>query len=262
MAPESTDPYEAGRQAWPTIALEEALFARALGDGGGESVHAADLYLACAAAHCIGEAVAAFERQYMSRVPQFVGHMNLPAHAVDELCQRLREGLLLGRGGQPPKLAEYAGRGPLGAWLRVVAVRAALDQLRSDQGRATDTLESELPFLDGGGDEPELQLLRTRFRPRFVEALRAAAATLTARERNLLRLSLVDGMTLDQIAPLFRVTKSTVHRWIEKGRRHFLREVRRFFREQMGLSASELDSVARLLQSQVDFSLPSLLRTK
>jgi RNA polymerase sigma-70 factor len=188
--------------------------------------------------------------------------MKLPPHAVDELCQRLREVLLVPRGAQPPKLAEYAGRGALTTWLRVVAVRAALDQMRADRRSAAGELDSELPFLDGGGDEPELQLLRLRFRPRFAEALRAAAATLTPRERNLLRMSLVDELTLEQMAPLFRVTKSTVHRWVEQARHRFLGEVRRFFHEQLGLSASEFDSVARLLQSQIEFSLPSLLRTQ
>jgi RNA polymerase sigma-70 factor (ECF subfamily) len=262
MASNSPDLYDVGRQAWPTIALDPPLFARALGDEPGDGVHAADLYLACAAAHGNADAVEAFERHFMGRVPQFVSHMRLPRHAVDELCQQLRERLLLPRGTQSPKLAEYGGRGALTSWLRVVAVRAALDQLRADQVRAGADFDDELPFLDGGGDEPELQLLRARFRPRFVEALRAAAAALTARERNLLRLSLVDGLTLEQMAPLYAVTKSTVHRWLEQARERFLDEVRRFFLEQMGLSVSDLDSVARLLQSQVDFSLPSLLRTR
>jgi RNA polymerase sigma-70 factor (ECF subfamily) len=262
MAQDPCEVYHAGRQAWPDIALDEGLFTQALRDGRDERVHAADLYLACAALQGHPAAVGAFERQHMSRVPQFVGHLRLPAHALDDLCQRLREELLLPRGLRAPKLAEYAGRGALGAWLRVVAVRAALDQLHAEQGRATSALDSELPFLDGVGDEPELQLVRLRLRERFVEALQAASQALTARERNLLRLSLVDGLTLEQMAPLFGVTKSTVHRWVEQGRRHFLDEVQRFFREELGLSGSELDSVGRLLQSQVDFSLPSLFRSR
>jgi len=262
MAADPSVPFQAGRQAWPTIALDEDLFARALRAGGGTTEHAADLYLACAAALGVPEAVAAFERQYMTRVPQFVGHMKLQQHALDELGQQLREWLLLPRGDRPPKLTEYSGRGSLVGWLRVVAVRVAVDQLRGEQRHAADPLDRELPFLDIGGDEPELQLLRTRYRPRFREALEAAAKTLTPRERNVLRMSLVEGLTFEQIAPLFRVTKSTVHRWLGEAQRRLLREVRRFFRDQVGLSASELDSVARLLQSQVDFSLPSLLRTK
>jgi RNA polymerase sigma-70 factor (ECF subfamily) len=262
MVADLSDPFRAGQQAWPTIVLDEDRFRRALDAAGGATGHAADLYLACAAALGVPEAVAAFDREYIARVPQFVAHMNLQEHALDELGQRLREWLLLPRGDRPAKLTEYGGRGSLLSWLRVVAVRAAVDQLRGEQRHAADPLDRELPFLGIGGDEPELQLLRTRYRPRFREALEAAASTLTPRERNVLRMSLVDGLTFEQIAPLFRVTKSTVHRWLGEAQRRLLREVRRFFRDQVGLSASELDSVARLLQSQVDFSLPSLLRTK
>jgi RNA polymerase sigma-70 factor (ECF subfamily) len=262
MASDPSDEFQAGRRAWPTISLDEEPFARALRQGGGATAHAADLYLACAAALGVPTAVAAFEREHMSRVPQLVGHMKLPPHALDDLCQRLRERLLVSRDAQPAKLSAYVGRSPLHVWLRVVAVRAAVDQLRADAGRAADPLDDELPFLGGGGDEPELQLLRTRYQPRFREALQAAAATLTPRERNLLRLSLVDGLTLEQMAAMFHVTKSTVHRWLGQARRRLLRAVRRFFRDEVGLSAGELDSVARLLQSQVEFSLPSLLRTR
>jgi RNA polymerase sigma-70 factor (ECF subfamily) len=262
MAPDSRDSYDVGRQAWPGIALDEARYRYALGTDHSEPVHAADLYLACAAAAGIAAATEAFERHFMSRVPLMVAHMKLPPHAGEELCQKLRELLLLPRNMQPPKLAEYAGRGSLSAWLRVVAVRAALDQLRAEQRRATDELDDELPFFDGAGDEPELQLLRTHFRPRFAEALRFAASALTPRQRNVLRLSLVDGLTLEQMAPVFGVTKSTVHRWIGQAHRHFLRNIHRFFRDEMGLSVSEVESVARLLQSQVELSLPSLLRTR
>jgi len=261
MAASSCDPYHTGRNAWPTVNLPEPMFARALGDRGGEGVVAADLYLACAASHGVPEAVEIFERQYMSRVPQLVGHLHLAPHALDELCQRVRELLLVARADKPAKLAEYAGRGTLLGWLCVVAVRVAIDQLRSDRRHAADELPDELPFLDSVSNEPELVLLRTRFRPRFHEALRAASAALTKRERHLLRMRFVDGLTLDQMASLFRVTKSTVHRWIERARACFLRSVRRFFRDEVGLSASEIDSVVRLLQSQAEFSLPSLLRS-
>src|SRR5690242_18323859 len=119
MVQDPCDAYHTGRQAWPDVALDERLFSQVLQDGQGEGVHAADLYLACAAAHRIAKAVDAFERQYMSRVPHFVGHLKLPAHALDDLCQGLREELLLPRGERAPKLAEYAGRGTLAAWLRV-----------------------------------------------------------------------------------------------------------------------------------------------
>jgi RNA polymerase sigma-70 factor (ECF subfamily) len=262
MTAAPSDPFEVGRQAWPTIALEQEQFARALSAHQGTLAHAADFYLACAASAGIPEAVDIFEQQYISTVPRLVAHMRLQPHALDELAQRLRERLLVPREDKPPQLTEYGGRGPLVRWFRVLTVRAAVDQLRGAPGKADMPLDPELPFLDGGGDEPELELLRTRYRPRFREALEAAAAKLTVRERNVLRFSLVDGLTLEQIAPLFQVNKSSVHRWLAQAQQHLLREVQRFFRERMGMSPSELDSVVQLLQSQIEFSLPSLLRTR
>jgi RNA polymerase sigma-70 factor (ECF subfamily) len=183
--------------------------------------------------------------------------MQLRPHVLDELCQRLREQLLLPRAERPPKLAEYGGRGSLLSWLRIVAMRAAVDTLRAETvgGELHDTR------LSAPDDPPDVQLLRARYRPHFVRGLRVAFGRLSAQQREVLRLSLVDRSTLEQIGRRFGVTKSTVHRWIDDAQHDLAREVRRFFQDEVGVSERDLGSAARLLLSRLEISLPSLLRT-
>ena len=47
--------------------------------------------------------------------------------------QRLRERLFVGSDGEPARLASYSGRGPLGTWVRIAAIRLALNLRRSER---------------------------------------------------------------------------------------------------------------------------------
>jgi hypothetical protein len=70
---------------------------------------AADLYLACAAAHGRPGAEAAFERTLLARVAHFVGSVDSSPAFVTEVTQALRIKLLVGSDGQG-KLAQHSGR--------------------------------------------------------------------------------------------------------------------------------------------------------
>ena len=65
------------------------------------------------------------ETDILSQVPQFIARIDGSAQVVDEVRQLLRERLLVKRGEQLPRIAEYAGLGPLGAWVRVARVAAS-----------------------------------------------------------------------------------------------------------------------------------------
>ncbi len=111
--------------------------------------------------------------------------------------QVLRERFFVWVDGAAPRIAQYTGRGALGPWVKVAAVRVAL-RLAERQESLAPGLESRL------GPDPELDYLRVRYRAAFSNALSEALGALGVEERNLLRLHFVEGLTIDGLAPLFR----------------------------------------------------------
>ena len=106
---------------------------------------------------------------------------------------------------------------------------------------------------------PEVQLLRARYQTHYEEALRAALATLDAKERNLLRMHVVDGLTVDRIGLVYQVHRATAARWVQSVRGKLLDHIYRSLGERLQLSAAELDSLTALVHSQLRVSLTGLL---
>src|SRR5258708_6641308 len=82
--------------------------------------------------------------------------------------------------------------GSLGGWLRVAAVRLALDALPAGH-EISD--EDEVAQAVAGQLDPESELLRERYQAEFQEALEVCLAALPPRERTLLRLAYVNGLS-------------------------------------------------------------------
>jgi RNA polymerase sigma-70 factor (ECF subfamily) len=215
----------------------------------------ADLALARACAAGDAAALARFEREHLAQVGAFVAHIDRDRDFVDELCQHLRDKLFVPSAGTPGKIAAYAGRGPLGGWLRVVAVRAALDLKRAQGAQPSG---AEVP-LDAAGPDPELDLIKAHYRRELADAFAATLRALPPEERTVLRLHALEGCTIDELAALYGVHRATAARWIEGARERLLEETRRLLGERLGLPASEVDSVLGLLRSRVELSLQPLL---
>lgn len=266
---------ERGRTAWPALALPDLLFVRHLaghaarGDSPSSlsELCVEDLYLACACAHGMPGAAAAFERLLLARVPGFLVRMAASPAFVDEVEQELRIKLLVPAPGAPPKIAEYSGRGALASWLRVVTLRTAIDLRRRQdgelphrqtRGEGDSEGEGEPLEAEGVGGDPELRYLKDRYEADFKDAFRAGIQALTSEQRNVLKLNFVDGLNIEQIGTLLHIHRSTVARWIAAGRAAILREGERLLGERLGISAGEFESLARLLQSRLDVSLTGL----
>lgn len=262
--------HEVGRRAWPAVPLPpEALAAHlgrhapASGDGGEalraylDSVAAADLYLACACGRGEPAALGAFERAYLAELPSLLAGIALSPPQQDELRARLRDKLLFPPPGAEPKIATYSGRGALKAWLRVAARRAAMTLL----GERPQEVAAE-PALEAAASEPppELRYLRDRYRDELGRALREAFGTLSAQQRNALRLHFLEGLTDEKIGALLKVHRTTVTRWIDAAREQLLGETRRRLCERLQLRPAEAESLAGALRSQLDLSLTGLLR--
>jgi RNA polymerase sigma-70 factor, ECF subfamily len=203
-------------------------------------------------------ALATLERLYLPRVRVAVERIDAQPAFVDDALQALRQKLLVGQGGTPPRIAEFAATGPLVSWLRAAAVRTALN-LKRPHAREEPGDDDALEALPLSGPSPELALLVERHRPAFKAAFRAALTTLDARERTLLKLQVVDGLSLERIGVVYAVNKSTVSRWLSRAQEQLVDETRAQLKADLSLSAGELESLVRVMRSGIEISVAALL---
>lgn len=213
----------------------------------------ADLRLASACLDGDPTALASFDDLLRVEVRRAVAPLDTSNTLVDEVTQLAREKLLVQR-----RLRDYSGQGPLGAWLRAVAVRLGLNARRAG-GR--DVPVAELPDQPLADPDPELALLRARYRDQFKRAFEAAMASITPRERTLLRLTTLDGLALATVGQMYGKDASTVSRWLAATRATLLERTRASLAEALKLSSGELDSVMRAADSQLNLSIARLLQS-
>lgn len=252
----------AGRTAWPDVVLSSDVFVAHLAEHvraapdlfeALASIHAADLFLACACAREAPGAFAAFDRAFLAPVPMIVSHIDGSAEFAEDIAQEIREQFLLPRRDSRTRIGEYSGRGSLASYLRVVALRIALRLRRERRGSAAPA------STDVAGPDPELDYLKMRYRGAYEKAFHEALQTLSDRDKLLLRLQYVDGMNLDRIGDVYRVHRSTVARWRADVRRRVLEGTRMRLHAMVGLSDSEIDSLCRVVRSEMRISLRRVL---
>lgn len=228
-------------------------------EGGAFPEHVADVFLAFAAARGDKAAVKALEEEVLSAAEPAIRKVDSAPSFVGEVRQRLRIRLLVGEDGHPPRLLLYQGRGPLAGFVRIAATRIALNLKRDEAAPvATDDLFADLASQE---PDPELRHLKTLYRSEMTRALSFALARLEPRERAVLRLHHADGLPLSRIAVLYKVHESTVSRWVKAAAEQVAATAKKRLIEQLALSSSQVDSVARMLQSQLDLSIERLLRS-
>lgn len=260
-----------GHAAWPQLALPAPTFARHLGTVLAEcedlgvalsDLHAEDLFLACACAQGLPAAHAAFERGFLTQVPAWLSRKAAPGTLTalaDEVQQRLRERLLCARPEGPPRIARYAGRGKLLAWVRIACSRVASNLLETAAERRTELREPAAFDLLGGEADPELEWMKAHHREAFEDALRAALQSLPAEQLHLLQLHLAAGLSIDKLAAVYHLSRATMARRLHAAREALAAETERLLKQRLGLSASQVRSLARALRSKIDISLHSLL---
>jgi RNA polymerase sigma-70 factor (ECF subfamily) len=223
------------------------------------SLFVEDLYLAYACALGDRVAIAAFEREVLVHVGEFVSRIDGAAQHLDEIRQVLRERLLVGDG--KPRVLDYSGRGALGGWVRVAAVRQALNVVQRTRELA-DPHEDLAARAVANTPDPELQLLQARYRGEFEAAVEEALGGLSSRDCNLMRLHFVDGLSVERIRHAYGVHRVTVTRWLASARRQLLARTRKILRVRLGLSPSEIDSLVKILQSQLAISISQALQQR
>jgi RNA polymerase sigma-70 factor (ECF subfamily) len=87
----------------------------------------------------------------------------------------------------------------------------------------------------------------------------ATLAGLPDRERWLLHKHAIYRSGIDELAHLLRMHRAPAARWVEAARQAVVEGVRGELVRRLQLTRGELDSILRLISSQLDVSLPRLL---
>ncbi len=200
-----------------------------------------------------------FERRYLAGLERTLARVRLEPAALDEVKQRVRAKLLVADAGGRLRLEDYAGLGRLGGLVQVVATREALALVRRPDRPADDA-----PLGERAADDWDvgLELGRASYRAAFREAFAAAVAGLEPRERNLLRMHLLGGVPLEQLASIYGVHRATIVRWLASARKALLDATRRGVKARLALRSDELDSLMASAQSRLDVSVERFFATR
>lgn len=248
---------------WPASWVDPAAFlahvaAMAPTPDARAAVRAPDLYLAFACASGAPAALAALEREHLSRMREFAAAVDASPAFVSELAQRLRAKLLVPSPTEPAKIATYAGRGSLGGWIRIAAVRLARD-LAQEERRSFGAGVPSDDEIDPREIDPELGHWKRAYGAAVSTAMQEALAALPSEARTLLKLHYVDGLSIDQVGIAFGKSRATGARMLAAARMELLAEIRRRLVATVGISPSEAESLIAFVRSRLDVSLGQAL---
>jgi RNA polymerase sigma-70 factor (ECF subfamily) len=256
------------RERWPDIPIDPTDFAEYLGERAAcdtdpitalRKMRVEDLYLACGCANGSPSAMRWLETNLLSKLPARIVQATRRPDVVDETLQVLREKLFLCPVGGRPRIAQYAGHGALENWVRMAALRTALDLLAAEKPH--ESLESSLDGISAGiaGTDLELDYIKARYRATFVTAFRETVAALPDRERNLLRFQYIDELTPERIGRIYGVHRTTAMRWVATAQEHLLHGIRGALMKQLQITETECDSLLNLVRSRLPVTLHTLL---
>jgi RNA polymerase sigma-70 factor (ECF subfamily) len=251
---------EEGQRSWGFVIPESILVAhleRVGVDRETISNYGVDFYLASACAAGLHPALLVLEKEFLSRVPQYVGRVCRDPATVEEIRQDLRVRMLVG---PPPRIGTYAGAGPLGAFLCVAALRIALDRARRE-GRAPLSIDAEaLTNAHQRTMDPDFEVLSGQHRQAVQEALDQALVELPVRDQAVLRFYFVEELNIEAIGAIYGVNRSSVARWLADIRSRLLNVVKERVGPVLGLTPSELRSLLREVRSGLRASVSRLWR--
>lgn len=219
----------------------------------------AELVIAKALASGSEDAARLFESRYLAPLAPRLARLRLSDTELDEVKQRTREKLLVASKGARPRIEQYAGEGRLAGLVQVTATREALSLFR---GKRRETALDEAALAPAFELDPGIEMLKGRARDAFREAFASAVASLEPRQRNLLRLHLLGGVTLEKLAELHGVHRATVVRWLATARDAVARETERAVGSSLELHGTELESVMNAIRSRIDLSVERLFRSQ
>jgi RNA polymerase sigma-70 factor, ECF subfamily len=255
-----------GAAAWRDVSLSSDRFAievvRRLGaDATTEDVRSLhpDIYLAIAAADGDEIAARACDRIAEREVEFAAGRLRASGAASEDVRSELRRLMFTSDDARPSAITTFSGRGDLRGYARVIAARALARRIQRERRESSlqDSMIDAIAPLD-----PEVALLRERYRAEVDVAFRAALETLTDRARAVLRYHQLDGWSIDQIGERYGVHRSTAARWVTSAHTELGAGIRTQLATRLAIPESQVDSIVALVTSCVEVSLERLLATR
>jgi RNA polymerase sigma-70 factor len=222
--------YERAKRTWTGVQITYDEFIQHVEGLGHKEAppFAVDLYLMAACRLGRPLAFHAIEHQHIVRVKAVIQSMVRNTAAVDDVLQDVRKRLVA----EPSSRACYAGTGPLGSWIRSVAVNVARDYLRLESARRRREEAHTSLALFGQGeatadDDLLLCIVWQECASACLAAVRDAFQEIQLRERQLLHDYYFRGLSIDALAPLYTVNRATIARRLRRSTEEIRRCVRR-----------------------------------
>lgn len=252
-----------GRDSWPALEVPAMAFlahvvarltAGADPLGALARLKGGELYLAFACAHGVAGALEAFESAHGAFVTRLLERAG--AREAEDLRQLVHQKLFAG---PEPRIGEYGGAGELRSWLRVTCTRLVVDASRKTRDAHVADQEARAAALPDPRRDPEAQYLEQHYGAEFRLAFERGVGALGGAERTVLRWHYVQRLNIDQIAAARGVHRATAARQLQRARESLLTATRKSLSEQLALPDNELDSVLRVVDSQLQVSVERLL---
>lgn len=231
---------KAAWERWPSLpAMDFPL------SGPAGTAHGAEVVLTCAALAGVRQALEVLEHEYLEPLQRTLSQ-RWAGDVVDDALQSMRERLLVGAS---PALREWPARDRLERWLRLCAMREVMSATHE-----RPQLTPAPATISAGDDLPH------RHREALEQALKTAVAHLEPAQRGILKLHLLENVSVESIAALYQVSRATMTRWLAAARDSLAQSLRAEGRQRLDVGDRTLDSVARPLLAQLEVSLAGLLR--
>lgn len=129
---------KSAQSTWRDVRIDPERFARHLASRLDppvalmDQLHVEDLYLACGCIDGLPAAFEAFDTAHGAGIELVIKASGIDLAQHPDMPARVRERLIVKVGDAPPKIASFAGKGSLGSWVRIFAMREAQRLLASD----------------------------------------------------------------------------------------------------------------------------------
>lgn len=223
------------------------------------SLHPSDLYLCFGCAKQNARAWQCFATQFHAYIGRLAAASTESEEEATELTDSVIVDLYLPDRSGRSRIGSFDGRSSLATWLRVLISHRAVNQRKrvrhqshGIEGLPETADESALPRLDAA-------LREHRYGEALHEALRRACASLTERERLVLRLRFGEVRKVHEIAARLNVHPSNVTRQIDRVCERLRAAVIRTLDERYHLSSSQIDECLPDIVDNPRYSILALL---